>query len=276
VDELRPQAAAGGLGLDFVPTRVVVRTDPLLLERILRNLVVNAIRYTDQGRILVGCRRRSDGIALQVWDTGRGISSAHLGEIFEEFRQLENPARERGKGLGLGLAIVRRLCELLGHRVGVRSRVGHGSMFEVVAGHGVGAGATRGESAAAAAAGGRRLVVLVEDDPMVLAGLEAGLRAIGFRTLSAASVAGLDAILQGIAPEDVRCVVTDYRLPGTSTGLDALARIREVLGRDVPAIILTGDTSPARLREAQASGCRLLSKPADLADLKSAIEATPP
>ena len=276
VDELRPQAAAGGLGLDFVPTRVVVRTDPLLLERILRNLVVNAIRYTDQGRILVGCRRRSDGIALQVWDTGRGISSAHLGEIFEEFRQLENPARERGKGLGLGLAIVRRLCELLGHRVGVRSRVGHGSMFEVVAGHGVGAGATRGESAAAAAAGGRRLVVLVEDDPMVLAGLEAGLRAIGFRTLSAASVAGLDAILQGIAPEEVRCIVTDYRLPGTSTGLDALARIREVLGRDVPAIILTGDTSPARLREAQASGCRLLSKPADLADLKSAIEATPP
>lgn len=276
--ELRPQATGGGLRLDFVPSRLALRTDPLLLERILRNLVVNAIRYTDSGRILVGCRRRGSSVAVQVWDTGRGISEDHLGEIFEEFRQLENPARERGKGLGLGLAIVRRLSELLGHPVEVRSRVGHGSMFGIVVPRetGAGDGAPGGVHAPAPVQRGRRLVILVEDDPMVRAGLEAGLGASGFPTASASSVDGVDAMLGGVDPAAVRCVVTDYRLPGGRTGIDALARIRQVLGREVPGIILTGDTSPARLREAQASGCRLLSKPAELAELRSAIEATPP
>ena len=277
VGELRPQAAASGLRLGFVPSRLTVRTDPLLLERILRNLVVNAIRYTDRGRVLVGCRRRSDGIAVQIWDTGRGISAAHLGDIFEEFRQLENPARDRGKGMGLGLAIVRRLCALLDHRVDVRSRVGHGSMFEVILPRERGTAAGRSDGTPAPnRTRGRDLVLLVEDDPMVLAGLEAGLAASGFRTRAAASVAGLDAVLPGIDRAELRCAVTDYRLPDGRTGIDALARIRDVLGREVPGIILTGDTSPARLREAQASGCRLLNKPADLAELRAAIEATPP
>ena len=276
VGELRPQAATAGLQLDFVPTRLVVRTDPILLERILRNLVVNAIRYTDRGRILVGCRRRGDAVALQVWDTGRGISAAHLDEIFEEFRQLDNPARERGKGLGLGLAIVRRLCELLGHGVDVRSRIGQGSMFEVVAPRDSSAGSGHGDGAPPrSVVERRRLVVLVEDDPMVLAGLEAGLAASGYRTVSSSSVEGVDEMLRGVSPEEIRCVVTDYRLPGERTGIDALTRIRQIVGRNVRGIILTGDTSPARLREAQASGCHLLNKPTDLAELRAAIEATP-
>ncbi|WP_142850124.1 ATP-binding protein [Telmatospirillum sp. J64-1] len=127
-----PEAMAVGLRLSMVPCSAVVRSDPVLLQRMVRNLVVNAIRYTGEGRILLGCRRRGDRLSIEVWDTGPGIPEDRLNLIFEDFYQIGNPERDRRKGLGLGLSIVQRTGELLGHRIWVRSRLGKGSAFGVV------------------------------------------------------------------------------------------------------------------------------------------------
>jgi len=130
--EWRPQAAAKGVELRVVPSSLEVVSDPILLLRVLRNLTANAVRYTESGRILVGCRRLSDGgVRLEVWDTGPGIPKEAYGEIFEEFTQLGNPERDRAKGLGLGLAIVHRLAQLLGLEVTIKSTLGRGSLFRV-------------------------------------------------------------------------------------------------------------------------------------------------
>jgi CheY-like chemotaxis protein/anti-sigma regulatory factor (Ser/Thr protein kinase) len=120
-----------GLALSVVKTSVYVRSDPTLLSRIVRNLVANAVRYTERGSVMIGCRRRGDRIRIEVWDTGPGIPADKHAEVFQEFSQLGNPERDRRKGLGLGLAIVDRLAKLLGHEVELRSRVGRGSMFAV-------------------------------------------------------------------------------------------------------------------------------------------------
>src|SRR5262249_31125002 len=125
-------AEARSLALRFRATRRIVRTDPLLLERVLANLVQNAMRYTREGGVLVAARRHPDGIALEVWDTGLGIPADKLEMIFREFYQIENPERDRSRGLGMGLAIVQRICTLLGHPLEVRSRVGKGSVFRLV------------------------------------------------------------------------------------------------------------------------------------------------
>ncbi|WP_148360723.1 sensor histidine kinase, partial [Acidisphaera rubrifaciens] len=134
VAEYAAEAAARGIGLRLVPTEAVVQTDPVLLERMLRNLIANAVRYTERGRVLVGARRQTrDGarVRVEVWDTGPGIAEADQPTVFEEFAQLANPERARGKGLGLGLAIVRRLSHLIDCPVALRSRPGRGSVFSV-------------------------------------------------------------------------------------------------------------------------------------------------
>jgi signal transduction histidine kinase len=125
-------AEARGLRLRIIPCDCAVRTDPILLKRILRNLITNAIKYTDRGGILVGCRRRGDTIHLQVWDTGRGIEAERLHDVFEDFVQIGNDARNRADGLGLGLSVVARMAKLLDHEIIVRSKFGRGSMFSVV------------------------------------------------------------------------------------------------------------------------------------------------
>lgn len=130
-DEFAPMAESRGLRLTFFPCPGGVDSDPQALERILRNLIANAVRYTRAGGILIGARRRGDRLAIQVWDTGDGIEEQALGHIWEEFYQLGNDHRDREQGLGLGLAIVRKLCAALGHEVAVRSRKGRGTVFTV-------------------------------------------------------------------------------------------------------------------------------------------------
>lgn len=130
-EEYRLRAVEKGLSLRVVGCHATVRTDPVLLERILRNLLENALRYTLAGGILLGCRHHGDMLRIEVCDTGVGIPQDQLQMIFEEFHQLGNPERDREQGLGLGLAIVRRLATLLGHRIDVQSRVGRGSCFSV-------------------------------------------------------------------------------------------------------------------------------------------------
>jgi chaperonin GroEL len=135
LDELRTEltyhAATDGLDWRVVPSSLTVRSDPRLLAQIIRNLLSNAVKYTNKGKILLGCRRRGDKLRIEVRDTGPGIPELELQAIFEEFHQLDNPARERSKGLGLGLAIVQRLADLLGHKIDVRSRLGVGSVFTI-------------------------------------------------------------------------------------------------------------------------------------------------
>ena len=160
-----------GLGWRVVPSGLTVRSDPRLLEQILRNLLSNAVKYTAGGRLLLGCRRRGDMLRIEVWDTGAGIPELELQAIFEEFHQLDNPARERSKGLGLGLAIVQRLSDLLGHKIDVRSRLGTGSVFSIEVPLGRPETAREpvlDQSKTQANATTRGTILIVEDDPAVL------------------------------------------------------------------------------------------------------------
>jgi two-component system, sensor histidine kinase len=256
-----------GLRLRVSPCRAIVRTDPVLLERMLRNLLENSLKYTKRGGILLGCRRRDGRLRIEVVDTGIGIAPDKLEEVFEEFYQTNNEARDRAKGLGLGLAVVRRLGRLLDHPVEVRSAPGRGSCFAIslplVA---------RGEPApsppSAPPAGGAGTLMVVEDDAIVRLGLEATLEALGHTVLGAQSVAEAVVLVRRQPPD---AILADYRLHEGATGLQAIRAIHTELGRAIPATILTGDTAAERLAEAKAGGFRLLHKPVAMLDLQGAV-----
>jgi two-component system, chemotaxis family, CheB/CheR fusion protein len=257
------------------PCRFTVRTDPRLLEQMIRNLVSNAVKYTRQGGILLGCRRRGDKLRIEVWDTGLGIPREQLHAIFEEFHQLDNPTRELTRGLGLGLAIVQRLADLLGHGIDVHSREGRGSVFAievplVVNGAPHAPEGPVPEPKKVTARSG--LILIVEDDPAVRDSLDFLLRTDGQRTATAAS--GEEAIQLAVRDAlrpDV--VVVDYNLPGGLTGLQVLTRLRDVLGHSVPAIVLTGDISTETLRDIARSGYLSRSKPVPAQELTGLIRS---
>jgi PAS domain S-box-containing protein len=271
--EYAPRAVAAGLRFRVVGTRAAVRSDPTLLERIVRNLLENALRYTERGGILLGCRHQQGRIRLEVVDTGVGIAPDKLEEVFEEFYQVGNLERDRAQGLGLGLAIVRRLARLLGHEIVVRSRPGQGSRFGVVlplsedrrdSGLGSSPPATLADPGLAA-------VLVIEDDPLILEGVRAILEDWGYNALAATSVEdAVAAVEEGGAPA---IVLTDYRLKGGSTGLEAIRAVYARLGHVIPAAIMTGDTAAERLAEAKACGFRLLHKPVGPIELREAIRA---
>ncbi|AWK85944.1 hybrid sensor histidine kinase/response regulator [Azospirillum thermophilum] len=257
-----PAAQAKGLRLVVEGAGdVVVRSDRHLLGRMIRNLVENAIKYTDAGTVRLGCRADGRHVAIEVADTGVGIPLEQRERVFEEFHQLANPARDRNRGLGLGLSIVRRLSTLLDHPVSVRSEPGRGSVFSILV--------PLGEPAAVRAApvpdavlvsAGGRLAVLVDDEPDVLWGLREMFRDWGYDTVAGTSIAQA---LERLA-EDGRTpavVVADYRLGEDGTGLDAVRRLREHVGSAVPAVILTGETTEAVRREVAEAAAGLAIKP---------------
>ena len=257
-----PLALERGLRFSVVLSNAWIRSDPALLERILQNLVSNAINHTRSGGVLVGCRRRCGVLSIQVWDTGPGIAAAHQQDIFQEFFQLGNPERDRSKGLGLGLAIVDRIARLLSHPVRLRSVPGHGSMFalEVPC-------AERGAGGAESAPADRipddfagACVAVLDDDAPSVEAMEGLLERWKCVVISASSEADLLRQIEarGSGPD---LLISDYRLRGGRTGLLAVERIRQALGRQIPAILITGDTAPDRLIEAHASGLELLHKP---------------
>jgi len=268
--ELEPLARAKGLRLRVARTRAVVRSDPLLLERIVLNLVSNAVRHARRGAVLAGCRRAGAALRLEVRDSGPGIPPERHAEIFDEFTQLNNPERDRDKGLGLGLAIVSRLAELLGHRIGLRSAPGAGSTFSVTLPRGAPPeeGAQRPSPEAADVSG--LLVAVVDDDAVVLEAMASLLGKWGCATVCAGSGAELLASLAGTTrvPDLLVC---DYRLRGGESGLDAVEAVREEFNADIAAAIVTGDTGSERLREVEASGLTILHKPVNPATLRALL-----
>jgi signal transduction histidine kinase/CheY-like chemotaxis protein len=266
VAELRPQAELKGIRLVAVGTRLAVDTDPTLFARILRNLVANAVRYTRSGGVVIGARRRGERVVVEVVDTGTGIAPEHRARIFEEFFQVRaaGTASPNGRGMGLGLAIVRRLARLLGHEVTVASCPGRGSRFGVVAPRvtGVRVPLPR-ESAGVASAGGAlsgATVAVVDDDASSVEAMRTLFAAWG------ATVAGgrdADDALAELAHLE-RCpdlIVADLRLERDASGLDAVATLRHEMGTRVPALVVSGDTSLSAVQAVRNAGLALLPKP---------------
>jgi two-component system, chemotaxis family, CheB/CheR fusion protein len=276
LEHLRTQfafhAAAHRLGWRVVPSSLSVRSDPRLLEQMIRNLLSNAVKYTNKGKILLGCRRRGDKLRIEVWDTGIGVPEEQLQAIFDEFHQLDNPARERSKGLGLGLAIVERLADLLGHTVDVRSQPGKGSVFavEVPLGRDVPWRPRLDRSEGKESAHRSGAILVVEDDPSVREMLALLLEGEGHRaTIAEDGRKALELAARGEIRPDV--VVADYNLPKGLNGLQVIAGLRETLGVEIPTVILTGDISTDTLREIAQEGHLHLNKPVKAKELMSLI-----
>lgn len=272
--EYAPQAQAKGLEWSVDTGNVLVHSDPALLEAMLRNLISNAIRYTHAGSVQMVCVPQADKVRIEVRDTGIGIPHGQCQEIFREFYQLANPERDRSQGLGLGLAIVDRLANLLQHRIELESELGKGSCFAIVLPAGDAAAVV--PSAAAPAYLGQRdvngiRVVVIDDEATVRAGMLAVLEAWGCETVLAGS--GDEALenLHGRAPPHV--IIADYRLRDDKTGAQAIEQLRREFDMDIPAVIITGDTDPARLREAQASGHALMHKPVQPGKLRAYLRS---
>ena len=262
--EFAPVAAENRNQLRFRPTRLMVRSDPLMLERVLRNLVANACRYTHDGRILVVARRRGNQVRCEVHDTGVGISTEQQQSVFEEFYQVDNPERDRNRGMGLGLAIVKRNAALLQHPLEMRSVPGCGSCFAVSVPlldvTPLPAPAADGIDLSTGVAG--VTVLLVDDDTIVVSAMAALLEAWGCRVLTAESIASAHAALdEGSSVPQL--LIVDYRLRQGVTGVQVIDSIKQRLGAALPVVIITGDTAPERLREADAAGYPLLHKPVD-------------
>ncbi|QNM95363.1 ATP-binding response regulator [Chitinimonas koreensis] len=259
-----------GLALRVRPSRDWVRSDPIMLERILRNLVGNALRYTERGGVLVGCRRRGERLRIEIWDSGIGIDAEQLPRVFEEFYQVGNAARDRSKGLGLGLSIVEQYARLLGHRIEVRSRPGRGSCFAIEV-PGVEAALPAAERAVPGlAALSGAFVLVVEDDAGVREATALLLRSWGCHVEVAdgadAAVEALDLHLRW--PD---LLLVDHRLGGETSGRQVIELLRLTIGEAVPAILVTGDVAPEVLRELSDSGLPVLHKPINALQLRGAM-----
>ena len=261
-DEFAYHVEAHNLSLHVVASSHRVLSDRSLLERMVRNLLSNALKYTSRGKVLLGCRRRGGVLRIEIWDTGSGIADRDLAAIFGEYHQLGNAARERSRGLGLGLSIVQRLGKLLGHRVDVRSVVGKGSVFTVDVALADEAAATSEPRGDIALPHRRRtgLILIVEDDPQIRELLSLTLSGEGHRTVSAQD--GSEA-LRMVAKDGVRpdLILADYNLPNEMDGLESAKRIQKELGRKIPVVILTGDISTTTLRTIAEHDCVKLDKP---------------
>ena len=262
-----------GLSLRVIDNDLWLRSDFILLSRIVSNFVSNAIRYTSSGRILVGCRRRGTDVRFEVWDSGPGIPADQHHNIFSEFFRLGAADRDQRGGLGLGLAIVDGLSRLLNHRITVKSTVGKGSCFSVD----VPVGTASAETAKQAAkprnrlnATDGRLVVVIDDDPLVLEGMGDLMRNWGCSVVTGNTE---QAVIAGLAGHsrlpDV--IISDYQLRSGRTGIDAIAHLRRTLGAPIPAFLISGNTDAEPLQNADANGFPLLHKPVNPMALRATL-----
>lgn len=282
VGEFAPEAEAKGLRLSVrvapAARRWRARTDPLLLERVLRNLIANALKYTQLGGVLVSCRLRGDAIRpvwrIEVWDTGTGIPLHEQARVFDEFYQLGNPSRERHAGLGLGLSVVRRLTDLLGLPLQLRSRPGHGSRFRVDLPATDEPAPAPDDTAPPGSVAGLGVAV-IEDDPEVRDSMQRLLSGWGCRVAVGADASEVE---QQALAQDIRLdlIVADLRLRDGREGLSEIDALRRACGRPLPALLVSGDSAPERVALMQRSGLPWLAKPVSAARLRSWLVAALP
>jgi len=268
-----PVAAKNGLALRFRPRAPALYTDAVLIERVLGNFISNALRYTPEGGVLVGWRRRGDSVRIEVWDTGIGIPRSEFGHIFDEFYQLGNPERDRRHGLGLGLATVKRISTLLNSPVTLASRPGHGSVFRITV--------PLGDATEVVVptpqlveddinALARKVVAVIEDEGTVRDGLVTLLSQWHCRPVAAASAQEVLDLLsaQSLTPD---AVLADYRLRNHDTGIAAIETLRDRYGAAVPALLISGDTTEELFRMARERSLLFIAKPISAARLRSAL-----
>ncbi|MBK4995453.1 PAS domain S-box protein [Pseudomonas sp. S37] len=271
VSEFRSVADAAGLKLHARIADYAISTDLRLLTRILRNFLSNACRYTDEGRVLLGARRRGDHLRLEVWDTGRGIAQDRLQAIFLEFNQLDVGRAADRKGVGLGLAIVERIAKILGYRIEVRSWPGRGSMFSIQVPLGKALPLPVHQAVPLPSAGnplpGRRLLVL-DNEVSILESMGALLGQWGCEVVTATDQAGALRALQGRAPE---LILADFHLDHGVVGCEVVRHLRQHFAAAIPAVIITADRSDQCRRSLQELGAPLLNKPVKPGKLRAVL-----
>jgi two-component system, sensor histidine kinase len=272
--EFEPAAARKRLTFTRELAAVRLVGDPVALGRVVRNLIDNAIKYTDSGEVRVATeleRRAAAACAvITVSDTGKGIPAAEQSRVFEEFYQVDNPGRDRSRGVGLGLAIVQRLCELIGASVSVESAVGQGTTFRVIMPAAIADAATPAEAPAAVSQvslRGRRVYV-VDDEADILRSMSTLLKVWGIEAITAGSPQAADEVFATHGPPDL--MIVDLRLGDKEHGAHLAARLQQAHG-EFPVLITTGETSSQALREANQQSYTLLQKPIAPEVLRRAI-----
>jgi CheY-like chemotaxis protein/anti-sigma regulatory factor (Ser/Thr protein kinase) len=267
-------AAEKGLRLRIRSSPVWLLSDPILLQRVLLNLVSNAVQHTHRGSVLVICRPTHERThaRIEVWDSGIGIAAQHHEKIFEEFFQVDNQERDRAKGLGLGLSIVDRSCKLLEHPMSMRSSLGRGTRFTLM----IPLAQTESVGMPRMAAETPLLnefeclhILVIEDDALGRAALEGLLASWGCRVTVAANVQMACELLRHEPPPDF--IVSDYRLPGALNGIDAVRILRTTFGREIAACVISGDTDVNVRQQTLDAGLALLRKPVRPAKLRSIL-----
>jgi len=276
--DLQPMAQAKGLVLTLRSREALVRSDPLLLRRILQNLLCNAVQYTENGRILLAARRRGDDFRVDVWDTGPGIANSEQDKIFEEFHRGVAAERSRAAGFGIGLAIISRTAEALGHRVELCSLVGKGTRFSVYAPAARDDGEpgrvqaqARSHLASQAYGLASTRMLVVENDHAVLDAMRLLLGRWECDARFALGLSGVDALLSSEPEFRPDIVLADYHLDQGQSGLGAVARVRSVWGEETAAVVITADRSDEVAASVQAANCELLLKPLKPAELRALI-----
>ena len=267
-----PLAKDKGLNFRVVPSSLYVRSDPALLERILGNFMSNAIRYTNKGSVLIGCRKRGDKVSIEVWDTGCGISDDQMSLIYEDFYQIENKERDRGKGLGLGLALAKRLSESLEHKIVSKSTFGSGSCFSVLVNIGE---KTVDENQDESFMNIMNLsganILLVEDDMDVLKATKQLLESWGCKVKTARNKDEVMNLIKENPYDNPDIILADNRLPGDSSGIDITYLIQEKLQASIPCVIMTGDVERNHVQSIIDQGFPVLLKPIQPAKFRAML-----
>ena len=267
-----PLAKDKGLNFRVVPSSLYVRSDPALLERILGNFMSNAIRYTNKGSVLIGCRKRGDKVVIEVWDTGCGISNDQMSLIYEDFYQIENKERDRGKGLGLGLALAKRLAESLEHSINSKSTLGAGSCFSVavdIAENNTENNQDESFMNIMNLSGAN--ILLVEDDMDVLRATKQLLESWGCKVKTARNKDEVMNLIKENPYDNPDIILADNRLPGDASGIDITYLIQEKLQASIPCVIMTGDVERNHVQSIIDQGFPVLLKPIQPAKFRAML-----
>ena len=272
---IEPVARRKGLSLKWRPTKDAVHSDPLMLRRILQNLLANATNYTQKGGMLMAARHRGALVRIEVWDTGPGISMAERDRVFEEFQRGSASERAGGTGFGLGLSIVKRMSETLEHPLELCTRVGHGTRFAIsvpYAGAAAPLARINPDIALVPAQGLHGLpIIIIDNDLAVLDAMQSLLVRWGCEVRLARDVDDIAEIISDVAFQPA-LILADYHLDHGMSGLELISLIRSGLNQNLPAILITADRTQDTTRAAAAAGCEILHKPVRPAELRALMQ----